>query len=507
MAAIKEENSLHLEHVHSEKVGDVEKNEQPIHVSATEEALVRKKFDRRVLPIVCTLYVLSYLDRGGTAPLPPSRLLQSSNSSGNIGNAKTAGLDKDLGISDSQWAWVLNAFYICYVLFEWTTVFWKLFPAHIYVTGLCICWGAAAMCAGAVDNMAELIVCRSLLGVFEAAFGAGAPYFLSLFYQRRELGFRVSILLGMSPVANCFASSLAYGITHIRHSTLESWRFLFIIEGAPTVLFAIVVFFFLPDSPGTAKFLSESQQTTAVERLHTVDRTAKNRLDRRQVLAGLTDYKNYVHTLIHFCCNFSFAGLSNFLPTIIQHMGYTSINAQGLSAPPYFASFLLCVAAALFSDRYGRRGLVIVFFSTVGMIGYLILAAVQDENKVGPRYLGIWLATCGVFPALCINITWLLNNQGGDSKKGAGMALLAVFGQCSSFKNPPLTSTMVGTAQAAPMQAKRAQRNRGEPREINMGDRVGAATLTVLFIVIWGGMAAWMVLGDDGPDVAGQHRQ
>ncbi|KAL4761192.1 putative MFS transporter [Aspergillus foveolatus] len=415
MAAIKEEDSLHLETVHSEKVGYVERSERPIHVSATEEGLIRKKFDRRVLPIVCILYVLSYLDRG------------------NIGNAKTAGLDKDLGISDSQWAWVLNAFYICYVLFEWTTVFWKLFPAHIYVTCLCICWGAAAMCAGAVDNMAELIVCRCLLGVFEAAFGAGAPYFLSLFYQRRELGFRVSILLGMSPIANCFASSLAYGITHIRHSTLESWRFLFIIEGAPTVLFAIVVFFFLPDSPGTAKFLSESEQTTAAERLHTVDRTAKNKLDRRQVLAGLTDYKNYVHTLIHFCCNFSFAGLSNFLPTIIQHMGYTSINAQGLAAPPYFVSFLFCVVAAIFSDRYGRRGLVIVFFSTIGMIGYLILAAVQDENKVGPRYLGIWLATCGVFPALCINITWLLNNQGGDSKKGAGMALLAVFGQCSSF--------------------------------------------------------------------------
>ncbi|KAL2817730.1 major facilitator superfamily domain-containing protein [Aspergillus cavernicola] len=310
---------------------------------------------------------------------------------------------------------VLNAFYICYVLFEWTTVFWKIFPTHIYVTGLCICWGAAAMCAGAVDNMAELIVCRACLGIFEAAFGAGAPYFLSLFYQRWELGFRVLILLGMSPVANCFASSLAYGITHIKHSTMASWRFLFIIEGAPTVLFGIVVFFFLADSPGTAKFLSESEQTTATERLHTVDRTAKNRLDRRQVLAGLSDYKNYVHIIIHFCCNYSFAGLSNFLPTIIQHMEYTSINAQGLSAPPYFVSFLFCVAAAILSDRYGRRGLVTALFSTIGMIGYLTLAAVQDENQVGPRYLGIWLATCGVFPALCINITWLLNNQGGDS--------------------------------------------------------------------------------------------
>lgn len=89
-------------------------------------------------------------------------------------------------------------------------------------------WGAAAMCSGAVNNFAQLLACRCLLGIFEAVFGCGAPYFLSLFYQRRELGFRLSLLLGMSPVANCFASALAYGITHIKGS-LEPWRYLFII--------------------------------------------------------------------------------------------------------------------------------------------------------------------------------------------------------------------------------------------------------------------------------------
>jgi MFS family permease len=89
-------------------------------------------------------------------------------------------------------------------------------------------WGAAAMSTGAVNNFSQLLVCRCLLGIFESIFGAGAPYFLSLFYQRKELGFRVSLLLGMSPVANCFASALAYGITQIKGS-LKPWRYLFII--------------------------------------------------------------------------------------------------------------------------------------------------------------------------------------------------------------------------------------------------------------------------------------
>ena len=132
-------------------------------------------------------------------------------------------------------------------------------------------------------------------------------------------------------------------------------------------------------------------------------------------------------------CNHSFAGLSNFLPTILKGMGYSSANAQGLTAPIYFASFLLCVAAALASDGWGRRGFIVAGFATVSCIGYLSLATIEDKTKIDVRYFGVWLAICGIFPALPINITWLLNNNGGESKRGAGLTILAIFGQCSSF--------------------------------------------------------------------------
>jgi MFS family permease len=84
------------------------------------------------------------------------------------------------------------------------------------------------MLSGVAHNKAGLMAARAFRGLFEAAFGAGAPYFLSLFYQRRELGKRVALLTGMSPLANCFASSLAYGILHIR-ATIAGWRLLFLI--------------------------------------------------------------------------------------------------------------------------------------------------------------------------------------------------------------------------------------------------------------------------------------
>uniref|UniRef100_A0A0B7K4D0 Major facilitator superfamily (MFS) profile domain-containing protein n=1 Tax=Bionectria ochroleuca TaxID=29856 RepID=A0A0B7K4D0_BIOOC len=329
---------------------------------------VRRAFDLRTLPIICCLYVLSYVDRG------------------NIGNAKTAGAQRDLALTSYEWSWVLNSFYLTYILFEWSTMLWKIFPAHVYVSVLCLLWGASAMSSGAARNLTQLIVTRCLLGMFEAAFGVGAPYFLSLLYKRQELGLRMSFLLGMSPLANTFASSLAYGITHIKGSS-EPWRLLFIIEGAPTILFAPVVYFFLIDSPGTARFLSEEERQHAEERLQVRDTSPTKRgvVQWKQVLAGLADYKNYTHALIHFCCNFSFAALSNFLPSIVEGMGY----------------------------------------------------------------LGAWLAACGVFPALSINITWLLNNQGGDSKKGAGLGVALIVGQCSS-----LISSVVFPLEDGPLYTK-----------------------------------------------------
>ncbi|KAJ5691724.1 hypothetical protein N7488_012459, partial [Penicillium malachiteum] len=254
---------------------DEEKIPHPLDINIPEErqSYIRKKFDYRLLPVVCILYALSYVDRSeacSTCARSPSS---------NIGNAKKAGLDTDLHLDSHQWSWVLYSFYICYIVFEWSTILWTLLPAHIYIA---YSWGVAAMCTGEVQTFPQLIACRCILALLEAIFGCGAPCFLSLFYQRRELGSRMSILPGMSPVANCFASALSYGISLIKGS-LRPWRYIFLI----------VVFYCLPDSPGTARFLTESEQTEAVEGIHTLDRTAKNRLDWRQVSSGLTDSKNY----------------------------------------------------------------------------------------------------------------------------------------------------------------------------------------------------------------------
>lgn len=103
---------------------------------------------------------------------------------------------------------------------------------------------------------------RFLLGAVEAAFGPGIPYLLSFFYLRTELGLRCGIFLSAAPLASTFAGALAYAITS-GSSKLANWRLLFLVEGLPTVCMAAVAYFFLPDAPDKARFLTEEEKVVA----------------------------------------------------------------------------------------------------------------------------------------------------------------------------------------------------------------------------------------------------
>ena len=145
---------------------------------------------------------------------------------------------------------------------------------------------------------------------------------------------------------------------------------------------------------------------------------------------------------MYFSCNVSYSSLPVFLPTIIEAMGFTSVNAQGLSAPPYFVAFIVTISSAWYADRIQQRGLVIVILSLIGSLGYILLAAC---TFTGARYFETFLAASGVFPAIANIIPWVLNNQGSDTRRGMGIVILNVVGQCG-----PLLGTRVFPSRKGP---------------------------------------------------------
>lgn len=151
----------------------------------------------------------------------------------NIGNARIAGLTRDLNLSGDQFESLLTAFYISYILFEWMTLCYKIFPPHIYIS-CCVCtWGLLASLQAVSTSFAFMLVLRALLGIAEAAF-VGMPLYLSFFFRRDELAFRTGIFIAAAPLATSFASSLAYAIVRFGDATsIASWRLLFLLYKCP----------------------------------------------------------------------------------------------------------------------------------------------------------------------------------------------------------------------------------------------------------------------------------
>ncbi|KAI9681031.1 MAG: hypothetical protein M1822_007105 [Bathelium mastoideum] len=392
-----------------------------------EEKAVIYKLDRRLVLFMALLYLLSFLDRS------------------NIGNARIAGLAQDLRLTGAQYEWLLTAFYITYILFEWMTLMYRLVPPHIYISLCVLSWGVLASLQSVTTSFATLLFIRALLGIGEAAFGPGVPFYLSFFYRRNELAFRTGLFISAAPLATSFASSLAWAITKMgRAAPIASWRLLFLIEGFPSIVAAVFAWSQIPDNPKTARFLSPRQRKIAKLRLrkegsagdaalsdNPAEVPAKERINFKEVLQTLLDPKCYLTAIMFFSCNVAFSSLPVFLPTIIKDMGYSSLSSQALSAPPYLVAFVVVLITAYLSDRTSNRGLFIALHALLAASGYTLIAATGAARwSASWRYLGIYPATAGFFSAVTLIITWTINNQESDSKKGTGMAMLNIIGQC-----------------------------------------------------------------------------
>ena len=131
-------------------------------------------------------------------------------------------MSEDLDLTGNRYQWLLNIFYISYILFEVQVIMWKIMPPHIWATIVVLGWGLIATLQAATFTWSAEMVCRFLLGVTEAGFGPGIPYLLSFFYLRHELGLRCGIFLSCAPLATTFAGIFHHTFKAVQmHSNIE----------------------------------------------------------------------------------------------------------------------------------------------------------------------------------------------------------------------------------------------------------------------------------------------
>ena len=401
-----------------------------------EERTVLRKLDRRLVLFLSLLYLLSFLDRS------------------NIGNARIAGLDSSLNLSSAQYSWLLTGFYICYIGFEWMIMLYRVLPARIYIPICVLTWGVIASLQSVVSSFAQLLVLRGLLGVAEAAFGPGVPFYMSFFYKRSELAYRVGLQISAAPLATSFASSLAWVVVKLSAGgPIESWRMLFLVEGFPSVVAAVFAWYWIPNSPSDARWLSPRERRVGVLRIREEKVTkagaeagagtsgGKRRagsINWHEIWTTIRDPKCYLTAAMFFSVNVSFASLPVFLPTIINSMNFSALASQGLAAPPYLCAFVFVLVVGYYSDKIPDSRSVflcaVALLSALSYAGIALAGALHERigeaGSITIRYVCVYGAAMGLFSAVTLIITWTLNNQESAEGKGTGMVVLNLIGQC-----------------------------------------------------------------------------
>jgi MFS family permease len=235
------------------------------------ESRLRLKIDFYIIPTVALLYLFCFIDRA------------------NIGNARLAGLEKDLKLTGYDYNAVLSVFYISYIIFEIpSNICCKAIGPGWFIPIISLCFGIASIGTAFVHNKAAVSGVRFLLGIFEAGMLPGIAYYMSRWYRRSELAFRLSLYIVMAPLAGAFGGLLASAIltldsfgsltrsvrlpltttrTCANHKWPNSWRMIFAIEGIITCLLSIIAFFTLTDRPETARWLTQEEKDLAIARV------------------------------------------------------------------------------------------------------------------------------------------------------------------------------------------------------------------------------------------------
>ncbi|KAJ4012682.1 hypothetical protein NW752_008398 [Fusarium irregulare] len=384
------------------------------YIDPKAEAKLRRKIDWMIVPTVCLLYLFCFIDRA------------------NIGNARLAGLEDDLGMTGSDYNLVLSVFYISYIIFEIpANLLCKYMGPGWFIPLTSLGFGLSSIFTAFVHNVPQICGVRFVLGIFEAGMLPGIAYYMSRWYRRSELTFRLSLYIVMAPLAGAFGGLLASAILKLPNfGRFHSWEMIFAIEGIITVALAIISFATLTDRPDTARWLSEEEKVMAInrikaERLGTTE--VLDKMDTAKIFAGIRSPLTLSTSMIFLLDNITVQGLAFFLPTIVRtiYPERSTISQQLFTVPPYVVGAFFTVLIPAFSYKMDRRQIFIILCAPLVMVGYAIFLGTTNGQA---RYGATFLVASSAFALAPLTNSHISANVLSDTARSAAIGTNVMFG-------------------------------------------------------------------------------
>jgi ACS family tartrate transporter-like MFS transporter len=381
------------------------------------------KVTRRLVPFLIVCYFIAYLDRV------------------NVGFAALT-MNQDLGLSQTAFGFGAGIFFVAYFIFEVpSNLMLERFGARKWIARIMLSWGilSGAMAfipsigrATGLGNEYSFYLVRVLLGVAEAGFFPGIIFYLTLWFPSVYRARIVGYFMAAIPLSTVIGAPISGVLLYLHGGMgLAGWQWMFIVEAVPSIILAVVVFFYLTDRPAGAQWLAPDERAWLSERLE-VEQRQRESVRQYSVAQVLVDPRVLGLSLVYFGAVATNYGLSFFLPQIVKAFGFNAFLTTVVSAAPYAVGLIAMVWWGRRSDRLVERRFHAAFPLFVAAAGIAVSTALDDPLL---KMISLSVAGFGIFA--CLPVFWTLPTAFlSGAAAAAGIAVINSIGNLAGFAGP-----------------------------------------------------------------------
>jgi sugar phosphate permease len=331
---------------------------------------VLRKVDARIVPILFFLYMLQYLDKNA------------------INFASAYGLNAGTGMTPSDYSWLSSIFYFGYLISQFPSSYLlQRLPVGKFLSITTLIWGVILMTTPACRSFGGIATNRFFLGVTEATVNPGFVLIMSMWYTAAEQPLRLESYYCTNGVATMFGGLIGYAVGHIT-TGLPKWMYVFLIFGSISLTMGVIALIFLPDMPGTAKFLSERERAIATWRVAKNRQGVKNHHFRKhQAIQCAQDPKTWILFVMAIGAQVPNSALTSFASIIINSFGFDTLGTQYFQIPGGAVQAISLLIGGYICSRFPQlRCITMIVGNSICICGAGLLVGLPQSNKVSLRF-------------------------------------------------------------------------------------------------------------------------
>ncbi|KAK1231236.1 hypothetical protein PQX77_005641 [Marasmius sp. AFHP31] len=368
-------------------------------LDAAEALRIRKKIDIHILPLMCILYWIQFMDKT------------------TLGSSAILGIRESAHLTTNQYNWLGTIFYLAYLVFEYPqNLCLQRFPVGKWMSLNIFTWAVALCSHAACKNFAGLFVVRCILGACEGSITAGFMIVSSMFYTRNEQTTRVGYWFLMNGTAQIISGFISFGSLHIKTKGFMPWQWLMIITGILTLLCAISFWRLFPDSPTNAWFLTPRERALAVKRIKENQTGVENKhFKKEQMIEAITDPKTWLFALFSALDNVP-NSLTNQRQIIVSSFGFSNLQTTLLGCVDGVVEIVTIYTGVKLCARIpNSRAYVGAIYLIPNVVGAILINVLPWDNKVALLFAQ-WLTGIGT-TGFVLSLAWVSSVTAGHTKK------------------------------------------------------------------------------------------